>query len=96
MPRFGVGKAEWHPYWKTKPLATAQSGSAQVSLPARLGAIGENRLALLVASNLSADQPATAQVTLDFARIGRSAKTATDALSSWVALATAREESRTS
>jgi hypothetical protein len=68
----------------------------QVSLYARPGANGKDRRALLVASNLSADQPATAQVRLDFARIGRSAKTATDALSSWVALAAAREESRTS
>jgi hypothetical protein len=81
MTRFGVGKAEWHPYWEPKPLATAQPASVKVSLYTRPGAKGKGGRALLVVSNLSADQPATAQVTLDCARIGMSAKIATDALS---------------
>ncbi|MCX6898549.1 MAG: DUF6067 family protein [Verrucomicrobia bacterium] len=80
MTRFGVGKAEWHPYWETKPLATTQSETVKVSLYARPGAKGKGGRALLVVSNLSADQPVTAQVTVDFARIGVSAKAATDAL----------------
>jgi len=71
MTRFGVSKAEWHPYWETKPLATAQPESVKVSAYLRQGR------ALLVVSNLSADQPATAQVTLR----GVAAKSATDALS---------------
>ncbi|MBI5821520.1 MAG: hypothetical protein HZA88_21335 [Verrucomicrobia bacterium] len=81
MTRFGAGKAEWHPYWETKPLATAQPESVKVSLYARPGVKGKGGRALLVVSNLSADQPATAQVTVDFRRIGVAAKTATDALS---------------
>ncbi|MFA5190280.1 MAG: glycoside hydrolase domain-containing protein [Verrucomicrobiia bacterium] len=81
MTRFGVGKAEWHPYWETKPLATAQPESVKVSLYARPGVKGKGGRALLVVSTLSADQPATAQVTVDFRRIGVAAKTATDALS---------------
>ncbi len=80
MTRFGVSKAEWHPYWETKPLATAQPESVKVSLYARPGAKGKGGRALLVVSNLSADQPSTAQVTVDFNRIGVTAKTATDAL----------------
>ncbi len=71
MTRFGVSKAEWHPYWETKPLATAEPQSVKVSLYSRRGC------ALLVVSNLSADQPATAQVTLHAVP----AKSATDALS---------------
>jgi hypothetical protein len=81
MTRFGVSKAEWHPYWEPKPLATAQPGSVKVSLYCRPGVKGKGGRALLVVSNLSADQPATAQVTLDCARIGMSGKIATDALS---------------
>jgi hypothetical protein len=71
MTRFGVSKAEWHPYWETKPLATAEPQSVKVSLYTRQGR------ALLVVSNLSADQPVTAQVTVN----GVAAKSATDALS---------------
>lgn len=81
MTRFGVGEAEWHPYWESKPLATAQPEPMKVSLYARLGAKGKGGRALLVVSNLSADQAAAAQVTVDFARIGVRAKTASDALS---------------
>ncbi len=80
MTRFGTGKAEWHPYWETKPLASAQPESVKVSLYARPGAKGRGGRALLVVANLSADQPVTAQVTMDFASIGVAAKTATDAL----------------
>ena len=81
MTRFGVGKAEWHPYWESKPLATAQPESVKVSLYTRPGTKGKGGRALLVVSNLSADQPATAQVTVDFNRMGVKAKAVTDALS---------------
>jgi len=81
MTRFGVGKAEWHPYWETKPLATAQPDSVKVSLYLHPGAKGTKGRALFVVSNLSADQPATAEVAADFSRMGVKAKAATDALS---------------
>ena len=80
MTRFGTGKAEWYPYWETKPLVSAQPESVKVSLYARPGAKGKGGRALLIVSNLSADQPVTAQVTVDFASIGVAANTATDAL----------------
>ncbi len=80
MTRFGTGKAEWHPYWETKPLATAPQESVKVSLYARPGAKGKGGRALLVVSNLSAAQPVTAQVTLDLGRLGMTPKTAIDPL----------------
>jgi len=81
MTRFGVSEAEWHPYWETKPLATAQPESVKVSLYLRPGEKGRNGRALFVVSNLSADQPVTATVAADFSRMGVKAKTTTDALS---------------
>jgi hypothetical protein len=81
MTRFDASAAEWHPYWETKPLAAAQPESVKVSLYSRSAAGGNSGRALLVVANLSADQPATAQVTVDFGRIGVAAKAATDALS---------------
>jgi len=75
MTRFGVSKAEWHPYWETNPLATAQPQSVKVSLYSQRGR------ALLVVSNLSADQPASAEVAMDFARLGVRGRKASDALS---------------
>ncbi|NLX99032.1 MAG: hypothetical protein GXY83_23050 [Rhodopirellula sp.] len=81
MTRFEVGEAEWHPYWESNPPATAEPESVKVSLYARPSAQGKGGRALLVVSNLSADQPATAQVTVDFARIAVAPKAAVDALS---------------
>ena len=81
MTRFGVGQAEWHPYWEANPLAAARPESIQVSLYVRRDTQGQRGRALLVVSNLSADQPATAEVTLDSARLGVAANAAADALS---------------
>jgi len=46
MSRFGVEKAQWHPYWETKPLATAQPDAVKVSLYSRAGAKGKGGRAL--------------------------------------------------
>ena len=81
MTRFEVGTAEWHPYWEKEPLAVAEPPSVRVSLYSRPAAKGANGRALLVVSNLSADQSATADVKIDFARLGVAARTAIDALS---------------
>ncbi len=81
MSRFGVVEAEWHPYWESAPLATAQPESVRVSLYARPGSEGKAGRTLLVVSNLSADQPATAEVMLDISRLGLKPKAAVDALS---------------
>jgi len=81
MSRFGVEKAQWHPYWETKPLATAQPDAVKVSLYSRAGVRGKGGRALLVVSNLSADQAATAQVSLDLVRLGVGGKAAKDAVS---------------
>jgi len=80
MTRFGVDQAEWHPYWEPKPLATAQPDSMKVSLYRRPAADGKKGRALLVVSNLSADRPATAQITVGAGLLGSPAKSAADAL----------------
>lgn len=80
MSRFGVADASWHPYWERSPLATAEPGSVKVSLYHRPATKCARARALLVVSNLSADQPAAAQVRLDPARFGAPAQSATDAL----------------
>ncbi len=81
MTQFGVSEAQWHPYWEPQPLAAAQSESVKVSLYARPAADGQRGRALLVVSNLSAGQPATAQVTIDVGRSGLAPQAARDALS---------------
>jgi len=81
MGRFGVGQSEWHPYWEAKPAATAEPESVRVSLYLRPGADGNKGRALGVVSNLSAERPVTAQVTMDAGRLGVAAKAARDALS---------------
>jgi len=81
MTRFGVGQSEWHPYWEAKPAATAEPESVRVSLYLRPGADGNKGRALGVVSNLSAERPVTAQVTMDAGRLGVAAKAARDALS---------------
>lgn len=79
MTRFGVSKAEWHPYWEAK-AAAAQPDSVKVSFYAHPASFwGKGRL-LLVVSNLSPEKPVTASVTVDFARFGVAGKTAADAL----------------
>jgi hypothetical protein len=80
MTRFGVDQAQWHPYWEAKPLAVAQPESVKVSLYRRVAGEGHGNRALLVVSNLSADQPVQAQVTVDASRLGVAAKAAVDAL----------------
>lgn len=81
MTRFGVSEADWHPYWETPPLASAQPEPVKVSLYARPAAKGKNRRVLLMVSNLSSEQPATAQVRLDRAGLKLSASaSAKDAL----------------
>ncbi|MFA5189397.1 MAG: glycoside hydrolase domain-containing protein [Verrucomicrobiia bacterium] len=82
MTRFGVEKAQWHPYWEMKPLATAQPESVKASLYVRPSTKGKNGRTLLVVSNLSGDQPAAAQVKLDRAGLKlRATAGAKDALS---------------
>ncbi len=81
MTRFEVGTAAWHPYWEPQPLATAQPESVRVSCYTHPAADGQTGRLLLVVSNLSAEQPATAQVALDLGRLAATAKTARDALS---------------
>ncbi|MCX7886782.1 MAG: DUF6067 family protein, partial [Verrucomicrobiae bacterium] len=80
MSRFGVSHAEWHPYWVANAVATAEPENVKVSLYCR------RRKALLVVSNLSAEQPATARVNVDWQRIGVKPQNVRDALS-WEALA---------
>jgi len=77
MARFGVSDAEWHPYWNNGDLVQAHPESVKVSLYRR-NQEGKTRL-LLVVSNLSAQEPVTAQVSLTQGAI-RSLKGATDAL----------------
>ena len=82
MTRFGVSKADWHPYWEAKPLATAQPEPVKVSLYSQSATKRQTGRALLVVSNLSADQSATAQVKLDRAGLKlRATASAKDALS---------------
>ena len=81
MTRFGVSQAEWHPYWEKEPLVAVRPESVKVSLYRRPATNGQRGRVLLVVSNLSADQPATAQLKVDFGRLGVAAKAARDALS---------------
>ncbi len=81
MTRFEVDKAQWHPYWEEDPLTAVGPESVRVSLyvhPADGGRVGR---ALLVVSNLSAGERATAEVKLDVGRIGATPRGAKDALS---------------
>ena len=80
MTRFGIGSAEWHPYWETPVSAAAQPDSVKVSLYARRDSFWGKGRALLVVSNLSPGKPVTADVAVDFLRLGVTAKSATDAL----------------
>jgi hypothetical protein len=81
MTRFGVSKAQWHPYWEANPMASAQPDGVKVSLYLGSTTAKANR-ALLVVSNLSAEQEVSAQVSLDLTRLGlpEPGTTAKDAL----------------
>jgi len=68
MTRFGVSKAEWHPYWETKPLAAVPSENIKTSLYLGGGKKTGGGRALLIVSNLGPEK-ATAQVTLDLKRL---------------------------
>lgn len=80
MSRFEVGEAQWHPYWESQPMATAQPAAVRVSVYSHPATGGRTGRALAVVSNLSADQGVTAQVALDLARIAVEPKNAKDAL----------------
>ena len=80
MTRFDTGTSEWHPYWETRPVATAVPASVKVSLYARKATFWARGRALLVVSNLSADQAVTAEVQVDIVRLGVAARAASDAL----------------
>ena len=82
MSRFGVGQAEWHPYWKNADLLMVQPEPIKASLYLRRAEGDRPSRCLLVVSNLSAKERATAQLQLDLGRIGmRATATAKDALS---------------
>ncbi|MCL4193913.1 MAG: hypothetical protein KJZ87_19395 [Thermoguttaceae bacterium] len=80
MSRFEVGEAQWHPYWESQPLATAEPAAVRVGFHLHPAASGQTGRALAVVSNLSADQGVTAQVVLHLARIAVEPKNAKDAL----------------
>jgi hypothetical protein len=65
MSDFGVGEAEWHPYWRNQQYVSAQPESVKVSLYLR-----ESRL-LLAVSNLSADQETEGQISLNISIPGQ-------------------------
>jgi len=80
MTRFDVAAAGWHPYWEPAPRITAQPAAVKVSYyhhPPQGSARGR---VLLVAANLSAETPATAELTLDLDALGLSQPQAKDAL----------------
>lgn len=62
MTKFGVTDAEWHPYWRNSDLVRVEPENAKVSGYRRV-VEGRTRW-LLVVSNLSATEAATAQVRL--------------------------------
>jgi hypothetical protein len=70
MTRFGVSEAEWHPYWANGDSVAAQPDSVKVTFYARRGRGGRASRLLLVVSNLSPQQEATARVHLDLRRLG--------------------------
>jgi hypothetical protein len=82
MTRFGVSRAQWHPYWEANPMVTVQPDDVKVSFYLA-GSPTEGRRALLVVSNLSPEREASAELTLDLRRMGLSEAEATakDALS---------------
>ena len=76
MTKFDVSQSQWHPYWKNGQLVTTQSESVKASMYSRPGR------ALLVVSNLSAQEAGNAQVQVNVAQAGlRADATAKDALS---------------
>lgn len=78
MEDFGVGKAEWHPYWRNQEFIHIAGRDALASGYRRLE--GDRCRWLLVISNLSEKEPSTIEVTLRDPRINRLAG-AKDALS---------------
>ncbi len=64
MTDFGVKDAEWYPYWRNENFVKVQPESVKISFYLKGSQI------LLVASNLSADQKATAQITLNSDTLG--------------------------
>lgn len=64
MTDFGVGQAEWHPYWRNQQLLSVQPECVKASLYVNAGR------ALLVVANLSATEAVEAHVALDAAALG--------------------------
>ncbi len=81
MTDFGIGSAEWHPYWEAQPAAAVGPESVKVSLYSHRDTFLKKGRALLVISNLSADRAVTARVKLAAERLGLKPRTAFDALS---------------
>ena len=80
MTRFDVSRAEWHPYWETPPLASAEPETVKASLYLHPATNGRTGKALLVVSNLSQEHSLSAQVSLDLDRLGIRPARARDAL----------------
>ncbi len=65
LSRFGVGAAEWQPYWRNQHLLRVKPDTVKASLYLRRGdAAGVERV-LLVAANLSTRQQTRAQLAVD-------------------------------
>lgn len=80
MTQFGVEQSTWHPYWEANLAAHAEPDSVKTSFYARPAKDGQPGRLLMVISNLSADQPVTAQVSLEAAKLGFAPRTAADAI----------------
>ena len=70
MRGFGVGEAEWHPYWRNQRFVAVEPETVKVSFYLRRYIIPRRNQALLVVSNLSPRQKAQAQVKVDLAALG--------------------------
>ena len=82
MTRFGTAQAQWHPYWKNAEVVQVQPEAVKASLYAHPAQGKQAGRVLMVVSNLSNTEAATAEVQLDAGRLGLGAAAkARDALS---------------
>jgi len=82
MTRFGTAQAQWHPYWKNAQEVQVQPEAIKASFYLRPAEGKQSARVLVVVSNLSATEAATAQLQFQVERIGLgSAAKARDALS---------------
>ncbi|MGQ9479593.1 MAG: glycoside hydrolase domain-containing protein [Thermoproteota archaeon] len=65
MSSFGAGEAEWYPYWRNQQFVETYPETVKVSFYLRRGTSGQKSRALLVVSNLSAQQDVKGQVILN-------------------------------